>query len=423
MIETAAARLLRDGVGEIGWLETALRESSNRVCRDVLASLLNTPGLQVPDDERRATERCVQQVPRTIHTLFGGVAVSRNWYKAPEVPNGRFPLDRALGLIDGYTPALAALICRDAAKEPYAAAGLDFEAHTGLAVDGRQFQRLALRIGDEVESFLRADHGSGQENPPRVYVQVDGTGAPLRHNELKGRVGKHADGTAQTHEVKVAAFFTQHPDPSEKPWRDLGSTTYVATDERAPAFGKMIRAEFDRRFAGQPETAFLGDGAFWIWELARIYFPWAIQIVDFHHAAEHVASLAELIHPRESKAWKKLRRRWTGKLWNGKLDALLASVRATVPVARRAEAEKALDYFETNRQRMRYHLFRRQGFFIGSGVVEAACKTIVGQRFKGSGMHWSQRGLKRLLAIRTALCSNRYDDFWTWRATKLKTAA
>ena len=423
MIETASARLLRDGVGEIGWLETALRESSNQVCRSVLTSLLNTPGLQVPGDERRESERCVGQVPRTVHTLFGGVPVARNWYKAPNVPDGRFPLDRALGLIDGYTPALAALICRDAAKEPYAAAGLDFEAHTGVAVDGRQFQRLAMRLGDEVEVFLRADHGPGQERPPRVYVQVDGTGAPLRHSELKGRVGKQSDGTAQTHEVKVAAFFTQHPDPKEKPWRDLDSTTYVATDERAPAFAKMVRAEFDRRFAGRPETAFLGDGAPWIWRLARMYFPWAKQIVDFHHAAEHIASLAELVHPRSSKAWKKLRRQWTGKLWNGKFDALLASVRAAVPFAHRAAAEKALDYFLTNRHRMTYDIFRQQNLFIGSGVVEAACKTIVGQRFKASGMHWSLVGLKRLLSIRTALCSKRYESFWAWRSTKLKAAA
>ena len=82
-----------------------------------------------------------------------------------------------------------------------------------------------------------------------------------------------------------------------------------------------------------------------------------------------------------------------------------------------------LDYFEKNRDRMRYRYFREHGYVIGSGVVEAACKTIVGQRFKGAGMHWSLQGLMRLLAIRTALCSNRYDDFWAWRASKLKPAA
>jgi len=422
-VETAGETLAHDGVGDIRWLEAGLQEASNQACRGVIEGLLAMPGLRVPGDERRETERCVGGVERTIHTLFGAVRVRRAWYKAPGETDGRFPLDVALGLVDGYTPALAGLVCRDAAKEPFALAGTDFRAHTGVAVDGRQFQRLAVRVGLEVESFLRSDHGPGTERPPRTYVLIDGTGAPLRHKELEGRRGKGADGKAQTHEVKVAALFTEHPRPGEDPWRDRDSTTYVATDERCAAFGRMVRAEYDRRFAGRPETIALGDGARWIWEDFRIHFPWAIQIVDFHHAAEHVAALAELIYPRQTSDWKKLRRNWTGKLWNGKIDALLTSARATIGSKRTKEVRKALAYFETNRARMRYDLFRAKGYFIGSGVVEAACKTIVGLRFKASGMHWSRLGLKRLLAIRTALCSNRYEAFWNWRASKLKPAA
>jgi len=78
---------------------------------------------------------------------------------------------------------------------------------------------------------------------------------------------------------------------------------------------------------------------------------------------------------------------------------------------------------KTNRRRMTYNIFRDKGYFIGSGVVEAGCKTLVGQRFKGAGMHWSRYGLKRLLSIRTALCSNRYESFWSWRSNKLKAVA
>ena len=164
-------------MGDITWLEAGLRNASNHACRDVVESLLNTPGLRVPSDEPQAAERRVGGVKRSIHTLFGTVSIRRNWYKAPPDSDGRFPLDTALGLVDGYTPALASLICRDAAKEPFALAGQDFLAHTGLEVDARQFQRLALRVGSEVESFLRADHGPGTECPPRTYIQVDGTGA------------------------------------------------------------------------------------------------------------------------------------------------------------------------------------------------------------------------------------------------------
>lgn len=410
-------------MGDIRWLETGLREASLRTCRGILEGLLTIPGLRIAGDVRQPGERCVEHVPRTIHTLFGEIEVKRNWYKAVDAASGRFPLDESLRLIDGYTPALAGLICRSAAREAFANAQEDFQAQTGLEVDARQFQRLALRVGPLADDFLRTTTEPGTERPPRVYVQLDGTGAPLRHAELDGRRGKGPDGKAQTHEIKVAALFTEHPRAGKPPWRDLDSTTYVATDERCGPFGPRVRAEFNRRFAAQPQTIALGDGASWIWECVRVHFPWAIQIVDFHHAAERLGTLAELVYPRDSQDWRRLRRKWVAKLWNGKIDALFTSVRAALPTRRRKLGEKALEYFQTHRERMRYDHFRQRGFFIGSGVVEAACKTIVCQRFKCSGMHWSQRGLKYLLAIRTALLSNRYDEFWNWHSSKLSSAA
>ena len=227
------------------------------------------------------------------------------------------------------------------------------------------------------------------------------------------RNGRQADGTAQTHEIKVGALFTQHPVTGEKPWRDLDSNTYVATTQRAEPFGQMMRNEFRRRFATPPaEVVFLGDGAAWNWELQRIFFPMAIGIVDFYHAAEHVGEVVDLVQDRHTPAGRKRRRRWVKLLLRGRLDAFLAEARAAFPPSRKEVGEKALAYFEKNRERMRYRYFRDRGCFIGSGVVEAACKTIVAQRLKGSGMHWSEQGLGHILSIRTALLSRRYEEFW-----------
>ena len=408
-------------MGDVGWLEDALRQCANRGCLKILLGLLNAPGIRVAQDACRPGERKLSEVKRTVHTLFGSGELLRTWYKSPE-GKGRFPLDEALGLIDGHTPRLAGLICRAAARAPFRQAAQDFREYTGLDICARRFHRLALRVGTKVESFLRADQGRGKERPPRAYVLMDGTGAPLRKEELEGRRGKAPDGKAGTHEVKVAALFTQHPRPGEEPWRDLDSTTYVATDQRCGDFGGMVRSEFHRRFGNAPEVLVLGDGAEWINTIANNEFAGAVRIVDWHHAAEHVASMAELIHPRHSPPWHQQRRKWTGKLWNGNIDALARSVRRILPPGRIEQGEKALAYFLKNRKAMRYDEFRNQGYFIGSGVVEAACKTLVCQRFKASGMHWSQKGLKNLLAIRTALLSHRYEDFWTWRATSQNAA-
>jgi hypothetical protein len=383
------------------------------MCRDVLRWLLALPDLRVPGDAARPGERLVSGQERTAHSLFGDIPLVRNYYHCPVDGTGRFPMDEALGLIDGYTPGVAALIGRCAAEHPFQQAEESFQAYTGLKVDARQFPRLAGYLGPLADRFLKAKLPSEEKSPPRVYVATDGTGAPLRHDELKGRQGRQPDGTAQTHEIKVGALFTQHPLAGQAPWRDLNSTTYVATTQRAEPFGAMMLSEFRRRFSSAPtEVVYLGDGAAWNWELQRIHFPSSIGIVDFYHAAEHVAQLVDLIHDRHSRPGRRRRKRWVKLLLRGRLDRFLAEARAAFPDSQKEAGAKALAYFEKNRERMRYKEFRNRGYFIGSGVVEAACKTLVAQRLKGSGMHWSEKGLSHILALRTAILSRRYDEFW-----------
>ena len=412
-MDTATETLHTKDLGDITWLEHGLRETSQGMCRDVLRWLLALPGLRVPGDCAQPGERRISSQERVAHTLFGDIPLVRNYYHQPPEGRGRFPLDEALGLIDGYTPGVAALIGRCAAEHPFRRAEESFRAYTGLTVEARQFPRLAEQIGPLAERFLRANHPSGERKPPRVYIATDGTGAPLRHEELKGRKGRQPDGTAQTHEIKVGAIFTQHPVTGQKPWRDLDSNTYVATTQRAEPFGQMMRNEFCRRFPDPPaEIAFLGDGAAWNWELQRVFFPMALGIVDFYHAAEHVTGVVDLIEDHHTPSGHKRRRRWVKLLLRGRLDLFLEEARVAFPPDKTESGEKALDYFEKNRERMRYRYFRDHGYFIGSGVVEAACKTVVAQRFKGSGMHWSEQGLSHILSIRTALQSHRYDEFW-----------
>jgi hypothetical protein len=379
----------------------------------MLRWLLTLPGLQVPGDTSQPGERRVSDQERTVHTLFGDIQVTRNYYHRPKDGTGRFPLDEALGLVDGYTPGLAALVCRAAAEHSFGRAAESFQAYTGLQIDARQFPRLAAYVGPMAERFLRTGQRSGEKVPPHIYIATDGTGAPLRHEELRGRKGRQPDGTAQTHEIKVGAIFTQHPVTGEAPWRDLDSTTYVATTQRAEPFGQMMLAEFRRRFPSPPrQIIYLADGAAWNWELQRIFFSEAIGIVDFYHAAQHVSKLVELVEDRHATSGRKRKRRWVKLLLRGRFDTFLMEARAAFPPKHREEGEKQLGYFERNRARMQYATFRARGYFIGSGVVEAACKTIVAQRLKQSGMHWSEQGLSHVLSLRTAILSRRYDEFW-----------
>lgn len=408
-----ATQQLSGGVQtDASWLEEGLRDCSTRGCLQILLGLLNAPGLEIAEGSRQEGERYVGKVPRTIHTLFGSGVLMRKGYQK-EGGKIRFPLDTVLGLHRGHTAGRSALLCRAAARGPFEQAAEDVEAYTGIPVSGRTLQRLAREVGGHMEHFLRKDTLPEPATiVPRVYVLMDGTGAPLRKMDLIGRLGKGPLGEARTHEVKLAAIFTQHPRLGEDPWRDVDTTTYVATDERVAPFGCMVRAEFRRRFSRVGEVVVLGDGAAWIDTIAQGHFHGAIRIVDWYHAAEHVGKLAGFFHPQGSAPWQKLRKRWICKLWNGKVSALIRDAKHRLSPSQKEEGEKLLHYFTHYAEAMRYDLFRSQGMFIGSGVVESACKTVVCQRFKASGMHWSQRGLKPVLSLRTGLLSHRFDEFW-----------
>lgn len=165
---------------------------------------------------------------------------------------------------------------------------------------------------------------------------------------------------------------------------------------------------------------FLGDGAAWVWEIARTCFPQAIQILDYYHASEHVVTLAKAIYPEAGTA-QNWTLRWQSLLYDSELDALLAQARAAADSTPTEAVPRELEYLERNRARMDYRHYRAQGWFIGSGVVEAGCKRVIGQRLKQSGMFWREEGATAVASLRCALLSAGGWDY-LWRQPLLQAA-
>jgi hypothetical protein len=248
-----------------------------------------------------------------------------------------------------------------------------------------------------------------------MYIAYDGTGIPMRKEELKGRKGRQPDGSARTREVKRGCVFTQHTsDKDGYPLRDPGSTSYVATLSGTDDFGPIILAEARRRGLAYAQTSVvIGDGAKWIWNTARIDFPDAIQILDFYHACEHLMLLSEAAHKDKPSADKAFRK-WRSMMKRGRINKVSSLAMEMMPRSgmRRKAAMDQIVYFQTNAHRMRYDVFRKKGLFIGSGVVEAGCKSVVGKRAKQSGMMWSVSGAQNILDLRCLILSNYFDNTW-----------
>jgi len=362
-------------------------------------------------------QRFIERRHLEVTGLFGAMHLYRDYYWDGQ--NGHCPTDAALGLEGAYTPALSRMMLRAAAKNSYREASADLFEYAGVMVCDRQIQRLVQAVAPAVGPWLGTLQERG-EIIPILYISADGTGVPMRKEELEGRRGKQPDGSAKTREVKLGCVFIQtEVDKEGHPIRKEESTTYIGSFEGAPEFGLLLLQEARRRGLGRAaKIVFIGDGAAWVWELARVNFPGAILILDFYHALQHVHGLVDALWDKQSSEAKKAIKLWKGWLLKDKANQILGQAKEQLSSALDTEkARKEIAYLENNLTRMTYGTFRKLGYFIGSGVVEAGCKTVVGKRMKCSGMFWSDEGGQGILDLRCAFLSNRLDPFCQARAT------
>jgi hypothetical protein len=360
---------------------------------------------------------------KSFDTVLGLVTLTRGWYHCAECGHGLAPRDAELGVAgDGMSPGLRAMNDRAAAAMPFARAAGLLEDLAGVRLTAKRAERAAEASGAAVAIAAR-DRAAliaarklvplpPSPLPDKLYAVIDGTGVPMTSRETAGRDGKGEDGRARTREVKLAVFFTQDKlDKDGYPVRDHDSSSVIATFEPASVFADLVKAEGIRRGADHVrQLTVIGDGAAWIWGIATAKFPGATQIVDLFHAREHLHDLARLLEfmllDRKDE-WLAAR---LEDLDYGYIDGIVAAARK-FPLAgiKKHELDTALGYFENNAPRMRYHWFRQCGLFVGSGVVEASCKTVIGQRLKQSGMHWTVAGAGSIITLRCAQASSQWE--------------
>ncbi len=354
-----------------------------------------------------------------VQGIFGSFDLLRAYYYHEGKKQGHYPADAALGLEVGYTPALAKLICLEGADEStYLKAERHLAQTGGIPVSARQIQRVVQRVGESAQKWQERPAHPGSCDAPIMYVSADGTGVPMVPEELKGRRGKQSDGTAKSRQAYLGCIFTQHKvDEEGHPIRDWDSTTYVSSFTSIDEFGPLLRQEAIRRgLATVGKVVLLIDGAAGLENMGKQYFKDIVQIVDFYHAMEHAGKVLEALIGRNHPDFKKRLRRWAKRLLKDKVQNLIDQVRQECTGSPRSQAvEEALGYFVRNVNRMQYGTFRAGGYFLGKGVVEAGCKTVIGGRCKQSGMFWSKAGAENILALRCLHSSRRLDDFWTYR--------
>jgi hypothetical protein len=375
-------------------VEMAMRAATHRAGAFALSQLLrgDPPG---PDDRdvpcpcghkaryREMRARCVQ-------TALGEVELLRAWYLCPDCHNGQCPADTTLDIEKtDLSPGVRRMLALVGSEAPFDHGRRQIELLAGLDVTAKAVERTAEAIGAdiaageqrEIQRALQLNLPIAVGQPiPILYVEMDGTGVPVVKAETEGRSGKVSGQPAHTREAKIGSVFTQTTwDKDGYAIRDPDSTTYVAAIEPAGEFAPRLYLEaWNRGWERAEKKVVIGDGAEWIWNIADDHFPGAVQIVDIFHARQHLWDVARKLYPGQEATQK----RWMAihqeeLLDEGKIEELVAVLRAidSLNPELLEKIRTEADYFDNNKERMRYPQFRSQHLFIGSGVIEAGCKT------------------------------------------------
>jgi hypothetical protein len=416
---------------ELEAIEMAVRSAMHHAGATALTELLQFPAPAA--SQRTLPCPCGRQAAyqelrsKPVLTAVGQVNISRPYYLCRHCHTGQFPADVELDIENTeVSPGVSRMQAVVGQEAPFDHGRQQMKLLADLEVTTKAVERTAEAIGEDIAAREQQEIQRGMqldlpmvvgEPIPILYIQMDGTGVPVVKKETAGRQGKTDGQPAHTREAKLGGVFTQTTwDEEGYPIRDPDSTTYTGAIETAEEFGKRIYLEaWKRGWSRAEKKVVMGDGAEWIWNLAEPYFPGAVQIVDLYHARQHLWELARKLNPNDEvnqKAWIKVHQRRL--LDKGKIEKLVGSLRSIVStnpeVIEKIRTEA--DYFERNAARMRYPKFRRQHLFVGSGVIEAGCKTVIGSRLKQSGMFWTVRGANAIIALRCCHLNGRFEDYW-----------
>jgi len=397
---------------DLSAMEKSIKEMGQEMGKEVMEWWLEAQEEKYPATEQRCEcggqAHYVRRRRGVSITLQGRVSYGRAYYLCPDCGRGYYPLDKRLGIRPGE---MSEEVVKQAAllgvQDAFGAARETLKELTLLELSHSSIQKASQMMGEGViaaEEVLKQhsqdfdsqlEQRRSQQKPQRLYGSMDGFMVPLE------------DGW---HEMKAGAWWTTRT-------RRDGSLAaqdihYYVDLQPAEQFSDLVWATGFAHLADQAqELVFVADGADWIWRIVDRLYPQAIQIVDWYHACQYIAPVAQLAFndPSRRQAWID---EVTDALWKGDVDTV---INACTPFIRpdlkpdQDPAQKAVTYYTNNRHRMDYPAYRDQGLMIGSGSMESGCKQIGLERLKIAGARWSPDGARKLAKARAAYLSHQWS--------------
>lgn len=352
----------------------------------------------------------VDNMPKTYVCCLGEITLKRAYYHGEKT--SLIPLEQEHDFLQStFWPDVKEMVCLISCIDPYGIASDIIKRLSGIHISASSMEKITKEIGGElakiedakishIENIEEIKYDSKVEEV--LVISADGTGIHTREGWK---------------EVKNAAIYGIKKNNNGDIIADRKS--YINRIENSHDFGNRIYIEALRRNVERSKKIItIGDGALWIWEEFSLHFPSSIQIVDWYHATEHLWKVTESLfnekESEESKRWEDINE---DLLYAGKINELVESIKLKTKEQNIKEnsnryygLQTEMNYFIKNCDRMKYKYFEEQGYPIGSGVIEGACKNLVQLRMKRNGMRWSKEGAHAVLQLRCHYLSNRWNE-------------
>jgi hypothetical protein len=338
-------------------------------------------------------------------TLLGEISLKRGIYQSNKSNRSICPLEVKLRFINDYVSfAAAEYICYSSASMTLREFVKHCKKWTLMKPSEGTTKRVLEYVGDflETSDFLTSIQSkqSVSKQAVTLAMSMDSTSVQIRKEGWK-----HATAaTVSTYDVKGNRLDTVY----------IGRMPEKGKTQAKRLLEKEVEAIIKKHKFKY--TVCIADGARDLWLFFRKKYPNAIHVVDFYHVCEHLSKLSEFFFkdPSESKVWFKKQRSILKEDPNGASKVIRAVRYRRSKAKANPEIETELKYLQRNRRRMNYYELQQKKLPIGSGVVEAACKNLIGARMKKSGMRWTIDGGQTVLTLRSLILSNRWEQFWTF---------
>jgi len=364
---------------------------------------------------------------QTYVSQAGSMRVERSLYQPVGGGPSICPMELQAGIVEGtWTPRAARIMATVVAEVPPGDAEGMIAEFGGMAPSASSLDRIPKSLSKRWEEH-RIEWEDGlrtQDEVPKeaavIVISLDGVHVPLKKKEVQDDP-KNKNGYREASCGTVSYL--------DKEGNRLSTVRFSRMPEsKKRTLKSQLEAEFEWAMARRPDLTVvkIADGAFDNWEfLHNLGGDEGIEILDFYHAAEHLKKAADAVHGAESEEAKTLFASWRTTLKddpNG-AEKVIRAIRYRRDQARgsaRKTLTAALKYFRSMKEGMDYYQYKKVGLPIGSGVVEAACKTLVSERLKQSGMRWTIRGGQAILNLRSLRQSDRWNEAWVMLALSYK---